>query len=158
MPPLRERGDDLGLLAWEFLQRFATQAGKSNLTFSPEALRALNCHSWPGNVRELQNRVKRAVIMAEGKRLTEKDLELSELVRVPSAVTLEEARENVERELIQHTLKKHLGRISSTAVELGISRPTLYELMGKLGDQKRRHSGQSFNETGLTYGARRKNI
>ena len=136
LPPLRERSEDLSLLAWEFLQRFAIQAGKSNLTFSPEALRALNCYSWPGNIRELQNRIKRAVIMADSKRLTEKDLELSDVVKGSSASTLKQAREGVERELIQHTLKKHLGRISSAAAELGVSRPTLYELMEKLGITK----------------------
>lgn len=142
LPPLRERTEDLSSLAWEFLQRFAIQAGKSNLTFSPEALRALNCHSWPGNIRELQNRIKRAVIMADGKRLTEKDLELGDLKGSASA-TLKQARESVERELIQNTLKKHLGRISSAAAELGISRPTLYELMEKLGIKKAGSVAQS---------------
>jgi two-component system, NtrC family, response regulator len=133
LPPLRERGDDVGLLAREVLQRYGAQNGRMNLTFTPEALRAVNCHTWPGNVRELQNRVKRAVIMADGRRITEKDLELTEAVKVVPVATLKEARENVERELVQHTLKRHLGRISSAAVELGISRPTLYELMEKLG-------------------------
>ncbi len=133
LPPLRERGDDLALLAREFLHRYAAQNGKTNLTFSPEALRAVNCHSWPGNVRELQNCVKRAVIMAEGKRITEKDLELASSGDIAGAATLKEVREGVERELIQQTLKRHLGKISSAAAELGISRPTLYELMEKLG-------------------------
>ena len=133
LPPLRERGDDLALLAREFLHRYAAQNGKTNLTFAPEALRAVNCHSWPGNVRELQNCVKRAVIMAEGKRITEKDLELASSGDVAGAATLKEVREGVERELIQQTLKRHLGKISSAAAELGISRPTLYELMEKLG-------------------------
>ena len=77
--------------------------------------------------------MKRAVIMADGKRITEKDLELSSSVDVAAKATLKDARENVERELIQLTLKRHLGKISSAAVELGISRPTLYELMEKLG-------------------------
>jgi two-component system NtrC family response regulator len=89
-----------------------------------------------GRFRELQNRVKRAVIVTDGKRLTEKDLELIELVKTPSAATLKEARKSVERERIQYTLKKHLGGIGSTAAELGISRPTLYELMKKLGLKK----------------------
>ena len=86
--------------------------------------------------RELQNRAKRAVIMADNKRLTEKDLGLGDVVKGSSASTLKQARESVERELIQNTLKKHLGRISSAAAELGISRPTLYELMEKLGIKK----------------------
>jgi two-component system NtrC family response regulator len=133
LPPLRERGDDAGLLAREFLQKYAAQNGKTNLTFAPEALRAVNCHTWPGNVRELQNRVKRAVIMADTKRITERDLELSSSKETTTSSTLKEAREAVEREMVQQALKRHLGRISSAATELGISRPTLYELMDKLG-------------------------
>jgi two-component system, NtrC family, response regulator len=136
LPPVRERTDDVVLLAREFLHRYAAQDGKTNLTFTPEALRAINCHPWPGNVRELQNRVKRAVIMADGKRITEKDLELSPSADVATGATLKEARESVERELIQQTLRRHLGRITSAAAELGISRPTLYELMEKLGIAK----------------------
>ena len=133
LPPLRERGDDAVLLAQEFLQKYAAQNGKANIAFVPEALRAINRHPWPGNVRELQNRIKRAVIMADSRRITEKDLELSTAIGFSSSTTLKEARENVEREMVQRALKRHLGRISSAAAELGISRPTLYELMERLG-------------------------
>ncbi len=133
LPPLRERGDDAAVLAQEFLQKYAAQNGKKNLTFAPEALRAVNCHPWPGNIRELQNRVKRAVIMADGKRITEKDLDLTPSKDSLPSSTLKEAREAVEREMVQQALKRHLGRITSAATELGISRPTLYELMEKLG-------------------------
>ena len=133
LPPLRERGDDAVLLAQEFLQKYAAQNGKANIAFVPEALRAINRHPWPGNVRELQNRIKRAVIMADSRRITEKDLELSTGIGFSSSTTLKEARENVEREMVQRALKRNLGRISSAAAELGISRPTLYELMEKLG-------------------------
>ena len=133
LPPLRDRGDDGLLLAEEFLQRYAAQNGKANIAFVPEALRAINRHPWPGNVRELQNRIKRAVIMADSKRITEKDLELSSGIGFSSSTTLKEARESVEREMVQRALKRNLGRISSAAAELGISRPTLYELMEKLG-------------------------
>jgi len=133
LPPLRERGDDAVLLAQEFLQKYAAQNGKANIAFVPEALRAINRHTWPGNVRELQNRIKRAVIMADSRRITEKDLELSTGIGFSSSTTLKEARENVEREMVQRALKRHLGRISSAAAELGISRPTLYELMERLG-------------------------
>jgi two-component system, NtrC family, response regulator len=144
LPPLRDRADDVALLAREFLHKYAAQNGKTNLTFSPEALRAINCYSWPGNVRELQNRVKRAVIMADGKRITEKDLELSSSSNLTGAATLKEARESVERELIQQTLKRHLGKVTSAAAELGISRPTLYELMEKLGIAKQ-HTRDGLN-------------
>jgi two-component system NtrC family response regulator len=137
LPPLRERGEDTTVLAREFLQRYAAQNGRSNMTFSPEAMRAMNCHTWPGNVRELQNRIKRAVIMADGRRITESDLELSDSRSAPPTLTLKEARENVEKELVQQSLQRHLGRVSSAAAELGISRPTLYELMEKLGIPKK---------------------
>jgi two-component system, NtrC family, response regulator len=133
LPPLRDRGEDVDLLAREFLQQFAVQCDKESLRFTPDALRAVKRHPWPGNVRELQNRVKRAVIMADGKRVTAQDLELTGGPEGIPAATLKEARENIERELIEQTLKRHGGRISSAAAELGISRPTLYELMDKLG-------------------------
>jgi two-component system NtrC family response regulator len=103
------------------------------LTFQPDALRALNRHIWPGNVRELENRVKRAVIMADSRRLTLQDLELTHVGGTTPATTLKEARESLERDLIRQTLQRHSGKISSAAAELGISRPTLYQFMDKLG-------------------------
>ncbi len=133
LPPLRQRGDDLSVAARAFLDRFAAVHGKTGLTFAPETLRALSRHTWPGNMRELQNRIQRAVIMGDGKRITVKDMELTDGAAVPAATTLKEARESVEREMVQQALKTHSGRISSAAAELGISRPTLYELMEKLG-------------------------
>jgi len=95
-------------------------------------------YSWPGNVRELQNRVKRGVIMANGSRVTAKDLELEQDVASSFATTLKHAREQVEREMIQQALKRNSGKITSAAANLGISRPTLYELMEKLGIPKER--------------------
>ena len=133
LPALRERGEDLSLVAQEFLHRFGVQNGKRSLTFAPDALRAVNLYHWPGNIRELQNRVQRAVIMADARRITVSDLELDGSVASLPVLTLTEARENVEKEMIQDALKRHMGRITSAAVELGISRPTLYELMEKLG-------------------------
>ena len=137
--PLRERGEDIVFLAREFLQRYAAQNGRRKLVFAPDALRAITRYSWPGNVRELQNRVKRGVIMANGSRLTGKDLELDREQDVASsAATLKQAREHVEREMIQQALKRNSGRITSAAADLGISRPSLYELMEKLGIAKER--------------------
>jgi two-component system NtrC family response regulator len=136
LPALRDRDDDKTLLAQSFLQRFAGENGKSGLTFAPDALRAIRQHAWPGNVRELQNRVKRGVIMSESKRLTASDLELESSTGSLQGVTLKEARERLESEMIRQVLKKHAGKITSAAVELGISRPTLYELMDKLGIEK----------------------
>jgi two-component system, NtrC family, response regulator len=138
--PLRERGEDIVFLAREFLQRYAVQHGRTKLVFAPDALRAMSRYSWPGNVRELQNRVKRGVIMATGSRVTVKDLELDQDQDVvsSSATTLKHAREQVEREMVQQALKRNSGKITSAAAELGISRPTLYELMDKLGIAKER--------------------
>jgi two-component system NtrC family response regulator len=133
VPALRERGDDIGLLAKEFLHRYSTQNGKAKLSFTPDAVRALALYDWPGNVRELQNRVQRAVIMAEGKRITASDLELTDVMDGLPSRTLKEAREGVERQIVEDALRRHRGKITSAAVELGISRPTLYELMEKLG-------------------------
>jgi two-component system, NtrC family, response regulator len=132
VPPLRERGDDTCLLAKEFLYRYGAQHGKPPLSFAPDALRALTLHRWPGNVRDLQNRVQRAVIMSEGRRVTASDLELTEALGAIPSQTLREARESVEREMVQDALRRHSGRITSAALELGVSRPTLYELMEKL--------------------------
>ena len=131
LPPLRARGDDVVLMAKEFLHRFATEAGKAGLTFTPDTLVSIRKHAWPGNVRELQNRIHRAVIMTDGKRISKADMELNDTGNSHGA-TLREARENVEREIIQQALKRNAGKISTTATELGVSRPTLYELMEKL--------------------------
>jgi two-component system, NtrC family, response regulator len=138
--PLRERGEDIVFLAREFLQRYASQNGRTKMVFAPDALRAMSRYSWPGNVRELQNRVKRGVIMASGSRVSAKDLELDHgrEVAASSTTTLKQAREHVEREMVQQALKKNSGKITSAAAELGISRPTLYELMEKLGIAKER--------------------
>jgi len=121
-------------LAREFLQRYASQNGRTKMVFAPDALRAMSRYLWPGNVRELQNRVKRGVIMANGSRVNAKDLELDQGndVAGSSATTLKQAREHVEREMIQQALKRNSGKITSAAADLGISRPTLYELMEKL--------------------------
>ena len=135
IPALRDRGDDVGLIAKEFLRRYAIQHGKSNAMFAPDALRVIAQYAWPGNVRELQNRVQRAVIMSEGKRVTAVDLELA-AGGSATPPSLKEARENVDRAMVQEALRRHSGKITAAAQELGISRPTLYELMDKLGIHK----------------------
>ena len=132
VPALRERGDDVLMVAKEFLHRYAAEHKQSRLTFAPDALRALYAYPWPGNIRELQNRVQRAVIMADGKRVTADDLELSAALEGTASQTLKEARENVERAIVQEALRRHQGKITAAALDLGISRPTLYELMEKL--------------------------
>jgi two-component system NtrC family response regulator len=144
--PLRERGEDIVFLAREFLQRYGSQNGRTKMVFAPDALREMSRYSWPGNVRELQNRVKRGVIMARGSRVTAKDLELERdrSVVSPAGTTLRQAREHVEREVIEQALKRNSGKITSAAADLGISRPTLYELMEKLGIAKER-ANTNFN-------------
>jgi two-component system NtrC family response regulator len=137
LPPLRNRGEDVTVLAKIFLERFATENKKTITGFTADALDSLRAHDWPGNVRELENRVKRAIIMAEGRKLTAEDLELdSGHAERYRSVTLREAREDLERELIRKTLRKHQGNMTRTAAELQVSRPTLYELMEKLGIRK----------------------
>jgi two-component system NtrC family response regulator len=133
VPPLRDRADDTIQVAKAFLQNYGAEHGKPGLSFAPDALRALGLHRWPGNIRELQNRVRRAVIMAEGKRVTAGDLELTETLSALPGQSLKEARETVEREMVQDALRRHRGKITAAAVDLGVSRPTLYELMEKLG-------------------------
>lgn len=134
MPPLRERGDDVLLLARTFLRRFAAEANRNPAPqFGPAALRALQRHDWPGNVRELENRVRRAVIMAEGKTITPEDLELTDPGETVAARTLREVREAAERAAILGALRRHHWRVAPAAQELDVSRPTLYELMNRLG-------------------------
>jgi len=135
LPALRERPGDVPLLAKALFTKFAVQNGRTATEFSQKALRALQQHSWPGNVRELENRIKRAVIMAEGRSVTPANLELGDSSE-GSFRSLKDAREAVEREMIQQALERHGGKISRASEELGISRPTLYELMEKLGLDK----------------------
>ena len=133
LPSLRERREDLLPLAKTFLRRFAAQNSRGELRFSKDAAMAVERYGWPGNVRELENRVKRGVIMAEGNQVSADDLELGTETGFSAIRTLKEARESLERDLVQQALRRHGGKISPAAVELGVSRPTLYELMEKLG-------------------------
>jgi two-component system NtrC family response regulator len=117
-------------------------------------MRALNLHDWPGNVRELQNRVQRAVIMAESKRVTATDLELADCLDGRPAQTPKEARESAEREIVQEAVRRHRGKITSAAREPGISRPTLYEWMEKLGIAAGFFSVPRRSKVGFSYGSR----
>jgi two-component system NtrC family response regulator len=133
LPPLREREGDIQLLATAILRKYATEYNPKITGFNPQALRAMRRHAWPGNVRELENRVKRAVIMAEGKKLTPADLELSSPFERYNGVGLKAAREALEKDLILRALERSNGNITRAAEDLGISRPTLYEMMERLG-------------------------
>jgi two-component system NtrC family response regulator len=133
LPPLREREGDVLLLATTLLKKYAHENKRKISAFSPQAIRAIETYHWPGNIRELENRIKRAVIMAEGTKLTPPDLELASPYAKYEGGGLREAREALERDLIERALAKHKGNVTKAAEELGISRPTLYELMEKLG-------------------------
>jgi len=130
IPNLAERHGDAVLLGKSFLKRFASDMNPTVTGFAPDALAAIDAHEWPGNVRELENRVKRAVIMADGKLVSADDLDFeadeeSEL----EVLNLKAAREQSDRRVIRHALARSEGNISSTAKLLGISRPTLYDLL-----------------------------
>ena len=130
IPALSERAGDATLLAKAFLQRFAKEMNPQVKGFASDALVAIDAWTWPGNVRELENRIKRAVIMADDKLVHAEDLDL-----VPSEdddvapLNLKSAREQADRKVIRHALARTEGNISSTAKMLGISRPTLYDLL-----------------------------
>jgi len=130
IPSLAERPGDPVLLAKAFLQRFAREMNPQVKGFAPDALAAIDSWAWPGNVRELENRVKRAVIMAEGKLVGAADLDLPGPNEASGNVlNLKSAREQADRKAIRHALARSEGNISSTAKLLGISRPTLYDLL-----------------------------
>ncbi|MBI4529436.1 MAG: PEP-CTERM-box response regulator transcription factor [Deltaproteobacteria bacterium] len=137
VPPLRERQGDISLLAKAMLSRFSVENGNKITGFTAGALRALETHSWPGNIRELENRIRRAVVMAEGSKLTPDDLQLDGGFSPTASLNLREAREALERTLVQRALMRNKGRLTQAAADLGISRPTLYELMEKLGIGKK---------------------
>jgi two-component system NtrC family response regulator len=128
IPTLAERPGDAGLLARHFLTKYAAAMQTGARSFAPDALAAIDAWSWPGNVRELENRVKRATIMAEGKMVTAMDLDLEDKAD-PIPINLKAARELADRKAIRHALARAEGNISGTARLLGISRPTLYDLM-----------------------------
>ncbi len=137
LPPLREREGDTMLLATSLLRRYSTENRKKISGFTPEAIRALETYGWPGNVRELENRIKRAVIMAEGSKINPQDLELApEYARTGGG--LKEAREGFEKSFVLRVLSRNKGNRSKAAEELRIARSTLYELMEKLGIGKER--------------------
>jgi two-component system, NtrC family, response regulator len=130
IPSLAERPGDATLLAKVFLNRYAKEMNPAVKGFAADALAAIDSWRWPGNVRELENRVKRAVIMADAKLISATDLDLIEPGdELSSALNIKTAREEADRRVIRHALARSEGNISSTAKLLGISRPTLYDLL-----------------------------
>jgi two-component system NtrC family response regulator len=133
VPPLRERRGGATVLAHAFLRKYSGANGKPKRGFSEEAQAALEAYAWPGNVRELENKVKTALIMAEGTLITAEDLGLKEATAGESFFNLKEVRTRAERQAIHQALSIADGNISRTAELLGVSRPTLYDLMEKFG-------------------------
>jgi DNA-binding NtrC family response regulator len=131
-PPLRERGPDIELLAKHMFNRFKKDASGRLRGFAPDALAAIHNYGWPGNVRELINRVRRAIVMSEGRQISAVDLELGEYVEV-TPVSLAQAREAAERRAIEFALLRNRGRLADAAQDLGISRVTLYRLLSTYG-------------------------
>jgi two-component system NtrC family response regulator len=134
IPALHEREGDALLLARVFLERISKQQGKKGYRFSKDALAAIENYSWPGNVRELENRVKRAVIMAEHKQMTAADLELGgDSPGELATFNLREIRDRADRQAISRALNHVSGKVSQAAELLGVSRPTMYDLLRKFG-------------------------
>ena len=132
IPALREREGDALLLARVFLVKYSQQIGKHQHRFSKDALAAIEAYPWPGNVRELENRVKRSVIMAEHKQISASDLELGGAGTDDTRTfNLREIREQAERQAIVRAMSHVGGKISQASELLGVSRPTMYDLIKK---------------------------
>ncbi|MCA9464564.1 MAG: sigma-54-dependent Fis family transcriptional regulator, partial [Nitrospira sp.] len=129
VPPLRERGADIVVIAKSLLQKFSDEAKKKITGFSKEATLALEQYPWPGNVRELENRVRRAVTLTDNARIIPEDLDLAEPQEINGSPTLKAARDAVEKKVIEQALAKTGGNITKAATLLEISRPTLHDLI-----------------------------
>ncbi len=132
IPPLRDRAGDALILAHAFTQKFAQENGRERLTLRDDALDAIEQHPWPGNVRELENAIKRAVIMADGNQITASDLGL-QAPEDPLAFNLREVRDKAEKQAVLKVMARVDGNIAKAAELLGISRPTLYDLLNRFG-------------------------
>ena len=134
LPPLRDRRGDAALLAHAFVRRFADEYKRGGMTLREDAIRAIEKHPWPGNVRELENCIKRAVIMADGNQITFDDIGLGTAAgQEDVALDLRQAREDAEKRVIIAALGRVDGNVLRAAESLGVSRPTLYDLMYRYG-------------------------
>jgi two-component system NtrC family response regulator len=133
VPPLRERVGGATVLAHAMLRKFGNVGGRPKRGFTEEATAALEAYSWPGNVRELENRVKTAMIMAETPMLSAEDLGLKEGAESALLFNLKDVRTRAERQAIRQAMSITEGNVSKSAELLGVSRPTLYDLMEKYG-------------------------
>lgn len=133
IPPLRNRHGDAVLLAQAFLERHAKEQNRNLKGFTPEALKALDMHTWPGNVREMENLIKRAVIMSDGPMVNADDLGLKIKSNEEEPLNLRQVRDEAERQAVIRALARTGDNVAQASELLGISRPTLYDLMSKLG-------------------------
>lgn len=133
IPPLRERQGDAALLAHAFLEKFSVQQNRNVKGFSNDAIEMIETHAWPGNVREMENVIKRAVIMADGIQITAQDLGLKPGATESEPLNLRQIREEAERRAVVRALGRTNGNIVQAAELLGVSRPTLYDLINRCG-------------------------
>jgi two-component system NtrC family response regulator len=135
IPPLRDRVGDAALLAHAFVRRFSHEQNRASMSLSESALMAVEGHKWPGNIRELENCIKRAVIMADGNQINQDDIGLkgSALEEVDNSLDLRVIRDKAERGAVIAALGRVNGNMVKAAELLGVSRPTLYDLMHRLG-------------------------
>lgn len=133
IPPLRDRLGDALLLAHYFKNKFSAQEKIPSLNFSQEALAVIESHQWPGNIREMENCVKRAVIMADGVQISAEDLGLEIPKTQIEPINLRQVREDAERNALVKTMARVNGNIAKAAELLGVSRPTIYDLMNRHG-------------------------
>lgn len=135
VPPLRERGSDISLLAREYFKRFSHDKKHPAQGFSQQALRAVKLHAWPGNVRELINRIRSAIVMSENHLLQPADLGFNQQADKPNGVTLEYSRGKADAELLRQVLNSNHDNVLEAARELGISRATMYRLIKKFREK-----------------------
>ncbi len=133
IPPLRFRKGDAVLLAHGFVRKFAAEQRRSSMTLNSDALNAIDAHDWPGNVRELENVLKRAVIMADSSMITGADIGIAPGNGEADVLNLRQIREEAEKTAVLRVLSRSNGNLSKAAEMLGISRPTLYDLMHRFG-------------------------
>ncbi|TAM34147.1 MAG: PEP-CTERM-box response regulator transcription factor [Burkholderiaceae bacterium] len=135
IPPLRARVGDAALLAHAFVRRFAQEQKRSSMTLRDDAIRAIEQYSWPGNIRELENCIKRAVIMAESNQISSEDIGLADTLpgEIDRSLDLRIIRDNADKQAIITALGRVNGNMAKAAELLGVTRPTLYDLMYRLG-------------------------
>jgi len=149
IPPFRDREEGRLILARNILIRYAKQQGRSLIGFSDDANDAIESYSWPGNVRELENKIKGAVIMADGKQVTAADLGIDKVdSNEIESLNLREVRQRAESKAIRTVLMKNFGNISRAAEQLGVTRPTLYDLLNKYG-----LSAEAYNKRSISGGS-----